>query len=35
MVRLASLMFLCALAADAQPDFPFRDFSSTACPFGN
>jgi hypothetical protein len=30
MVRLASLLLLCTLAADAQPDFPFRDFSSTA-----
>jgi hypothetical protein len=29
MVRLAPFLFLCALAADAQPDFPFRDFSST------
>jgi len=30
MARLPWLLLLCALAADAQPDFPFRDFSSTA-----
>src|SRR5262249_33928440 len=28
-IRLGWLLFFCALAADAQPDFPFRDFSST------